>query len=218
MPASAELLRQLATIANELIGVAMAWHVVVASVLVTVALGWRPTPRTSVVALAALPVSVAIIAAAYGNVFNALGFALLALLLVAGRRTATMPGHVPAWSRALGAALIAYAWLYPHFLAGPWFQYAYAAPLGVVPCPTLALVAGVTLVAGSFGSRFVAAVLAVWCLFYATFGIVRLGVWLDAGLALAVVGLGLRVALGDRATSARPRFPDATSAGAPTLA
>lgn len=214
MPTAETLLRQLAAIANDLIGIAMAWHVILASVLVAIALGWRPAARPTVLALAALPVSVALSAAAYGNPFNAISFAALAVLLAIGRTTATSTAHAPAWARLLGGSLIAYAWVYPHFLVGPWTQYLYAAPLGVVPCPTLALLAGVTLVAHGFGSRFVPAVLAAWCTVYALVGIVRLGVWLDVGLAAAAVGLGVQLALGVRATRAPPRSPGATSAGA----
>lgn len=217
MPPTDALLRQATAIANDLIGVAIGWHVLVAAVLVTVALGWRPPSRAAVLALAALPLSVAIAAAAYGNPFNAASFAILTIVLVAGSGTTTAAATAPAWARIVGGVLIAFAWVYPHFLAAPWFAYAYGAPIGVLPCPTLALLAGLTLVASGFGSRLVTGVLAAWCVFYAIFGIVRLGVWLDVGLAVGAFGLGLQT-LGVRASSARPRSRGATRAGAAAAA
>jgi len=52
----------------------------------------------------------------------------------------------------------------------------------VLPCPTLTMLAGVTLATGGLGSRWWAAVLGTIALFYGAFGVVYLGVWLDVVL------------------------------------
>jgi hypothetical protein len=92
------------------------------------------------------------------------------------------------WQRRAGYGLLAFAWLYPHFLEpGSLLAYAYAAPMGVVPCPTLALVLGSTLLAQAAVPRWLARVLAGAGIFYGTFGVLRLGVAIDAVLLLGAL-------------------------------
>lgn len=91
-----------------------------------------------------------------------------------------------------------FAWVYPHFLVGrsP-LAYLVGSPMGLIPCPTLALVMGLALVAGGPGGRSTSLLLALAGLFYAVFGVARLGVVLDVALLAGPVGL---LALGARAT------------------
>jgi hypothetical protein len=50
---------------------------------------------------------------------------------------------------AIGVSMIAFGWLYPHFLEShPATTYLFAAPTGVIPCPTLSLVIGFALLSG----------------------------------------------------------------------
>lgn len=75
--------------------------------------------------------------------------------------------------------------------------YAYAAPLGLIPCPTLALVTGFALFAGGLVSRTWVVVLGAAGASYALFGALGLGVWIDLALlvgatALLVLGLAAR--------------------------
>jgi hypothetical protein len=91
---------------------------------------------------------------------------------------------------AFGLASIAYGFVYPHFLADtPAWMYLVAAPVGLVPCPTLATVLGFGLLAGGFGSRAWSTTAGLAGLFYAVFGTLRLGVWLDVGLGVAAVAM-----------------------------
>ena len=191
MPSSAELLRSVFTIANALVPVAIAWHIAIAVALVAIVAGWRPSVRVALVLVAAPALSVSICSFAYGNPFNGISLAVLAALFAAFAR-ATRAGEIARharWSAWLGAALIAFGIVYPHFVTGSWLRYVYAAPVGVLPCPTLSLIAGFTLLAGGFRGRAVSAVLAAWTAFYAVFGITRLGVTIDAALVAATVGL-----------------------------
>jgi hypothetical protein len=140
-----------------------------------------------------LPIaSVAAFALIYGNYFNGAVFVLLAVTL--GALAARAPrARIPApdgWTAGLGAAMFTFAWLYPHFLVGvsP-AVYAFGAPMGLLPCPTLSLVIGLALLTGGPGGRAFTFVTAAAGLFYALFGALRLGVWLDVGLLIGAVGL-----------------------------
>lgn len=185
MPTTTEILNGLTAIANDWRTVAIGWHLAVAAMLVALALGFRPTG--SLIAL--LPMSVAVFALGYGNPFNGIVFAALAVALVAlSRRDAST--RPQAWARLGGAVMIAFAWFYPHFLAGSPLQYLYAAPVGLVPCPTLAMALGLALLTGAGGKRW-SWLLAGVSTFYALFGVFRLGVALDLGLLAGAMMLGL---------------------------
>ncbi len=194
MPTTPEILRGLTRIANEWLIVAVAWHVVIAAALVAITAGWRPQPRVARSAIALLPVSVAVFAAAYGNPFNAIVFAALAIALVvlALRDHSATLAAPPGWVRIGASIMITFGWLYPHFLSGSPARYLYAAPVGLVPCPSLAMALGFALLAR--GSRAWSLTLAGVALFYALFGVFRLGVSLDLGLlvgsALVAVSSG----------------------------
>lgn len=197
MPTTSEILRGLVSIANEWLAVAVAWHVVIAGAILALLLGWRPRPRTAGGAIALLPASVAIFAVAYGNPFNGTVFAALTIALVA----LALRDRTPAFARTSGlariggATMLAYGWFYPHFLVGDPSQYLYAAPVGLVPCPSLAVALGFALLVG--GSRAWSLTLAGVAAFYALFGMLRLGVTLDLGLLVGAVLLVI-AALPDR--------------------
>jgi hypothetical protein len=149
VPQASEILRGLTSIANEAIAMAIVWHAIVGFALIAILAGWRPTELV-VAGLLVLPlISVSVFASTYGNPFNGGVFAIAAVALAAFARrlpAATARPVVAGWQRLLGASLIAFGWLYPHFLDASLLYYAVAAPLGLVPCPTLALVVGATLV------------------------------------------------------------------------
>lgn len=197
MPSSAEILEGLQRIANGDIAFSAIWHGLVAAAVLGLDTGWRPTKRLAAVLLALPPASAALFAFLGGNPFNGgtLTALTLALLLLAGGLPDEPVAAGPGWSRALGIALIALAWCYPHFLEGrPWIAYLYAAPMGLIPCPTLALVAGFTLVAGGLGSRGWMLAVAAAAVFYGLFGAARLGVLLDVALLAGALGLALLAA------------------------
>jgi hypothetical protein len=109
------------------------------------------------------------------------------------------------WTAASGAALVAFAWVYPHFLDGPAIVYLVAAPLGVIPCPTLIAITGLALLGDGLGSRAWSLVLAGAGLFYGVIGVLWLGVTIDVVL---VAGSLLLVA-------AQP-FPRRSQGGVPS--
>jgi len=97
----------------------------------------------------------------------------------------------PAWI-ARGAALVVFGAIYPHFLqADSPAAYVVASPFGLLPCPTLSVVIGSTLVFANLGSRRSSALLLMAAALYGAIGVFRLGVALDWGL---FVGAALLVA------------------------
>lgn len=69
-------------------------------------------------------------------------------------------------------------------IANDWL---YAAPTGIIPCPTLSIVIGFTLILGGLRSRSWCLVLTTVGLFYGFFGAVRLGVKIDGILLLGAL-------------------------------
>lgn len=191
MPTADAITRVLATMANELAWLAMAWHVAILGAVVAIVGGWRPSSRVACILLTAPIMSVAVASVAYGNWFNAISFGLLAFVLaVAGERLPEPKiERGPAWAVAAGCASIVFGLAYPHFVEGSWIRAVAAAPVGVVPCPTLAFVAGAVIAAGRFRSRAIPLLLVLWVGFYSWFGVRQLGVTLDVGLGAALLGL-----------------------------
>ena len=194
MPTRQVILDSAAVIANDWRWLAIAWHAVFIAVVIGT-LWRRPTARAVATLMIAPVVSVGALAWWSGNPFTGSLFVCLALLMaVIVRRlpTAAMAADHSA-EVAVGLVLTAFGLVYPHFLrAESWFEYLYAAPFGLVPCPTLAALIGVSLLAGSFGSRPWAATIAGASLIYGLIGVAALGVWLDAVLVAGAMILAVR--------------------------
>ena len=185
MPSPAQILLNLTEVTNEWRVLAVGWHVTLGFLLFGIAVGWRPSDR-ALGRLLTLPLlSVAAVAWYSLNPFNAFVFGLLALAILGfGRGASASPVRLASPVFLLsGAVLTAFGWIYPHFLhVHHWTEYGYASPLGVIPCPTLSAIIGVTLVTGVFRSRVLSIALALAGLFYGVTGVFRLGVTLDAVL------------------------------------
>jgi hypothetical protein len=189
MPTPSEILQAAAAIANDWIVVAAAWHVAIALVLATFALRWTPAQHVMTGLVALLLVSVASFAAIYGNPFNATVFAILTVAILAlGIRDGEACSLSTTWEGWLGGAMFLYAWSYPHFLEGSATQYLYAAPVGLLPCPTLSMTIALALLLG-IGRPAQRFTLAAAGIAYAMYGAFRMGVLLDAGLFFGAAGL-----------------------------
>jgi hypothetical protein len=192
MPTPSGILDNLTTIANQALALAVVWHVLAGGVIAVVFLGWRPSARLAALLMAAPAMTVSALAFASGNLFNGAAFAVLVLLLLtlASRAGAGRVQGGDGWATWIGGALVAYALVYPHFLGSHSAAlYLVAAPVGLLPCPTLSLMIGFTLLAGEGLTDGWRTTLFAFGVFYALFGIVRLGVWLDAGLLIGAVTL-----------------------------
>jgi hypothetical protein len=192
MPNAAEILAGLGRIANGGFGYAVLWHLAVGTVSAALWHGWSPSPRLAGGLLCLPLVSVSCSAWAFGNPFNGSSFALLAAVLgcLAWRAPAGQTRSGRPWTITLGGLLIAFAWSYPHFLVGrPTRAYLYGAPMGLIPCPTLSLLIGSTLVGFGPNTKRWSLVLTGAGVFYALFGAMRLGVLIDLVLLAGSLGL-----------------------------
>jgi hypothetical protein len=194
MPTSQEILAGLAGTANDYWLVAAGWHAIFLILIFLLFSGWRPRKMMAGMILVLPLLSVSVFAFLASNPFNAAVFLLLSavLLFIWGRFPAETVDLSGSYFLGAGLLMIIYAWVYPHFLAeGLTMKYLYAAPMGLIPCPTLSLVIGFTLLFQGFGSKKWVITLVVAGLFYALFGIIRLGVFLDFGLLAGSLFLGL---------------------------
>ena len=206
MPSPSDITEGLTYLANNWIAVAIVWHVFIATLLVALLSGWQPARRALGLVLTLPLLSVSIVSGLAGNLFNAMFFAAgaIGLATIAARLSTTPVERSSTLLASIGLAMIAFGLLYPHFLGdGAAWRYLYAAPTGVVPCPTLAAAVGFTLWADGLHSRSWTAVLAVMGVFYGLLGIFWLGVHLDLGLLIGSVALAT-IAARHRISSFRP--------------
>jgi hypothetical protein len=158
-------------------------------------MGWRPSRRGARAAIALPLASVAAFAFAFGNPFNGSVFAAGSGALVALSRGRNRHGSLrhaqrgSRWAFGAGGVMLAFGWGYPHFLERPSTWYLFAAPVGLIPCPSLALAIGFALLGRGLGSRAWSLTLSALGIFYGLFGVLRLGVLLDVGLALGAAAL-----------------------------
>jgi len=148
MPSGDAITAGLAETANTWRSLAIAWHLILAAPLVAFLAGCRLSTRLIAVIAIALVLCVSALSWVSGNPFNGIVFGALAITLA--RATVRSPGaaaQIESLGRALpGAALVVFGWTYPHFVStDSWTEYAYAAPLGLIPCPTLSVVVGLTM-------------------------------------------------------------------------
>lgn len=192
MPSPEETLLLLSAIANGAYDYAIAWHVVILVGLLTWSAGHILPRRADAVLRSSALVSVSVFAWCYGVAFNALVFAALSIgaLVLSLRSRSGWRAEAP-WAQLLGALLFAFGWVYPHFLDASHggLAYLYAAPLGLLPCPTLAFLIGLDLLAGAPAGRLYSRVVAGAGVFYGAWGALRLGVWLDLVLLAGALGL-----------------------------
>jgi len=196
MPLPETILSGLAAIANDWRWLAIVWHLWLAMLVGLLVGGWRPPVRTACWLLIAPLISVAMLAWLSGNPFNGTIFVGLAAAL--GRESLRISGvpvrlASPAWI-ARGAMLVAFGALYPHFLhADSPAAYVVASPFSLLPCPTLSVVIGSTLVCANLDSRRWSALLLMAGTLYGAIGVFRLGVSLDWGLFVGVTLLVARL-------------------------
>lgn len=192
MPTASEILEGLATIAESWKALAVLWHVYCALLLGFALFGRRAQNRLVAALLIPLLASVSVLAWISGNPFNGAVLGVLSITLVALLRNMSrrpVEAARPPWL-LLGLALFVFGWAYPHFLERhPAAIYLYAAPLGLIPCPTLSMVVGVTSLFSGLHSRPWSLVLSSAALFYGVFGALRLGVTIDWVLAAGGIGL-----------------------------
>lgn len=198
MPTPEQILNGLTTIANQWQPLAIVWHLYFAVLAAGLMLGVRPSKRVGGILLGLPLLSVSVLAWLSANPFTGTIFGLTAVALIAlALRLPDEPVAIaPTWILGAGVLMFVFGWIYPHFLDTTSFvPYLYAAPVGLVPCPTLSIVIGLALVVGGLDSRAWSLVLGGVGVFYAFFGALRLGVTIDWILLLGALAILLAVLL-----------------------
>ena len=152
MPTTADILTFLERISNDLIVVAVVFHLLILGFIITLATRWRPSKKIAGVLLSFALLSVPVIAWSYGNPFNGGIFSVFFLLLIffSFKLPKEQVTITNSWILFPAAAMILFGFFYPHFLHANPFIYLIAAPTGLIPCPTLSLVIGFTLLFNNF--------------------------------------------------------------------
>jgi hypothetical protein len=194
MPSHGQILDGLARIANNYSFFATLWHLVFLIIIILLLIGKRPYKRNAGIFLSLPFISVCFLSILTGNPFNAIVFFTLSVFLIffalkfpAGKidLKINFPGII-------GIAMIIFGWVYPHFLeSASLLKYLYASPMGLIPCPTLSLIIGFTLLFQGFSSRKWILTLTIAGLYYGLTGLFSLKVYLDAGLVVGAIVLGM---------------------------
>lgn len=205
MPSADAILDAAGRIANDWRSLAVFWHIYFGALAMLIVRYRQLSTRVVASALAIPLASVSAMAWSTGNPFNGSVFAGLALGLAAIARRVPDCAIRFGTRSAAGVSVVAFGWAYPHFLEGShWAMYLVAAPLGLLPCPTLAAVIGVTIALGGLNSSLWRVTLGLAGLAYGVIGVIGLGVTLDLGLVAGAIVL-LLGQLGQIVVSRRER-------------
>jgi hypothetical protein len=194
MPSAEEILAGLTGIAKDYSIIAILWHLVFLVFIILLIIGKRPPKKYTAVFLTLPFISVGIMALLSGNPFNAIVFFALSLVLIL--YSLKLPDEKIEvnlnFPGIMGMVMIAFGWVYPHFVESTTpLKYLYASPLGLILCPTLSLVIGFTLLFRGYNSRRLTLVLTIMGLYYGLTGLFNLKVYLDAGLVIGAIVLGM---------------------------
>ncbi len=201
MPSPDQIHQSLYEIANKWQGIAIFWHVYCAGLVLGFLGGVRP-PKRLVAIMVVLPMfSVSALAWLSGNPFSGMTFAVAggAMIFIAYKLPDSSVELTSGWLLLAGVVMFVFGWIYPHFLESEsFFAYMYSAPTGLLPCPTLSIVIGLSLITGNFGSQAWAVVLVIIGLLYALLGTLYLGLALDFMLLIGSVMVVISVLLNRR--------------------
>jgi hypothetical protein len=182
MPTRQEILAGLTWLSNEYTGIAIMWHILTFMLIAALFAGWRPGNKLMVLMLSSLPMSVSLLSSLEGNFFNASVFAFLVVMAIYATLRAgneKIRGN-RSWPDIFGLLSLAFGLFYPEFLnTNSPVEFAYASPAGLIPCPTLAILAGFALLYRGLGSSLWAVTVATSGIFYGLFGVFYLGMYLD---------------------------------------
>jgi hypothetical protein len=188
MPTANEILLSLKFLANKYDELSIAWHVIIVFVLATAHYNKRLKTRLYLGICGLLFLSVSALAATINNFFNLIAFLGLAFAFL--RESVFTNSYrystQQAASRSLAYFLVLAGLIYPHFLGSNIFRYFIAAPVGIIPCPTLLVISGMTLLFGMPNKK-LNYLLITANLFYGIIGVFFLGVTLDVILLLTAI-------------------------------
>ena len=189
MPSAEDILQSLVFLAQNYLGIAIIWHIVIYGFFLFLVVTKRKPSNRFVGCFLAVPLfSVSFFAWWSNNPFSGLMFLIFGSLLVVfslmvkSKEIILNPSYV---FITTGIAILFFGMIYPHFLGPGLFIYLYAAPVGIIPCATLLTVTGFSLIVLLKLSRKWMATLLIADLFYGSFGVFRLHVHIDILLLFA---------------------------------
>jgi hypothetical protein len=192
MPTSEVILNGLSDIANNYACIAIIWHAIIYICIILLIIGFRPSIRVVSLILISPLLSVCLFALLAKNPFNMIIFLISSVFLVITgiKLSKEKIEIIRDRNFILGIILLIYGLVYPHFLLdNPLYAYIYSAPTGLIPCPTLSVVIGFSLIFNCLHSKKWITILSILGLFYGIFGVIRLKVYLDIGLILGTLAL-----------------------------
>lgn len=187
MPTTEQILSGLKLIVNTWWPLAVFWHIYFAAIIIALIFGVRFNKRLSSVFISFPILSVSFVAWISSNPFNGILYASIGILLI--YFSVKLPHEkiniAPLWILIPGIIMFIFGWVYPHFLEySSSFAYLYAAPTGLIPCPTLSIVIGLLLILNGLQSRAVMLLIGIVGLYYGITGVVQLGVLIDLVLLI----------------------------------
>lgn len=198
---SEDIINGLQSIVNDYSTIAILWHVVFYIMIAALIAKWEPSNKIFGLLISLPLLSVAILAWITGNPFNGTMFLIATILiLIFGLKADCQTINYSQLPFMLaGILMIIFGLVYPHFInPDNIFKCLYASPAGLIPCPTLSILIGFTLLYNGFGSQSVTLTLIVLGLFYGIFGVLKLSVYLDLFLLFGTISLLIKYILSFR--------------------
>lgn len=186
------LLESLFYIATRYQEFAIFWHLVIYLLLFFI-IKQRRLPVVSLsLMIALLFFSVSAFAWQVKNPFNLAAFIMLGVSLIAASislKRGSITFSSLQFSTITGIVSLLAGLFYPHFFGSDWIKYLYAAPVGLIPCPTLLVAGGIVLIFMRNVPAWRLIILLVFEMFYGTVGAFVLGVGMDYFLYITAAGL-----------------------------
>ena len=205
MPSADEILQSLGYLARNHQRISILWHVAVYSLLLFLLLAKRkPSNRFIGCFLALLLLSVSFFAWHVENPFTGMFFLIagcFSFFLSVRAESKEISPNPSFLMRAAGSVILFFGIIYPHFLGPHLFVYLYAAPIGIIPCATLLVVTGFSLLFLLRQSLKCMWTLLIADLFYGLFGVFRLQVYIDVILLFASCALFVQLILQQKVSS-----------------
>ena len=190
MPTPEEILKSTAYLANNYMAIAAMWHVVIV-LLITSYISRRWMSSRIYYGLPALLfLSVSLLALSVLNFFNSFvyfGLSIIFLRKAIRIRDSHFELNDSVFLTVSACLIILSGLVYPHFLNASFFAYIVASPTGVIPCPTLLLVSGISLLFVRSDDKSIFYTLIPVNVAYGLIGILFLGVYLDIILIAAAI-------------------------------
>lgn len=177
-----EILAGLTALANEYANIAIAWHVVILILFTALFAGWKPGNSLMILVLSSMLMSVSAFASLQDNFFNAAVFAFLVIMSLYATVKSNTEKITGDRSRPdiIGLLLIIFGLVYPEFLkTNSLIEYSYASPTGLIPCPTLSVVTGFSLMYKGFRSQLWSVMIGISGMFYGLMGVFYLEMYID---------------------------------------